>query len=967
MAEENQKKPSENKAAEPPDAENKANSRAQPVNAPEAEPPAGAPAPQPIARDAESPNAVTGKSKSTFQPMETSKTPMRTSSKYSENVDEQAGKAETPNTKSAFNEAAVGESAKKKSAFKNAESPATGIGELPLAPTPRDRTPPAIPQAVSTPPNADVTTPQANTAIAEPTVLPAASKPADNVEGQSAKRKRQLRGSDNAEGKSGKKRSRPTEGDAATVKTAHPRRKAAPSTHVPAYRRRVASTESDARTAQILEAQKDDTTFLRSALEVEQTALLTDEIEPTNGPKPDDEPELVSALEPGVPTPEKICIQKKRRSGRRHFDKKSKKRVQEVFCNEKSSIEFVSPDSKSPTISERQIVDYIDDVRLGGMQFQWENISLKKFAVLFSCVVGFLNILNFPELVFRNGGVYFFIPYLICFFVIGLPMMYLELALGQYCSLPPATLFSRMGSLFAGIGYSMTVLRVLNAWSVFNHQTMYSFFASLGVSQDARRIWRMCQRIPLRDCVEPFRRCPNKNSALFQDGCFDVMEDLTEHKNITVEQAMTILSGSSTALREFYVHYYFTAEYYEPFSIFPITAAIFAAAVYGCLLMSGMKSISKAAVVVMVLSILNSIIMIVVESTGGYIPQVLELLKPENVAALWCFKTWRDAAIHVMTSFGIADGTLIWLGSMSKFNNNITKDVIFMAVCGFCANLMGLITTMPFMVMLAHELFDVPGPIDLTLRQKVEFLGPNWNMVLHEYLLPFFGLFQNGPYFSAIISFSLFGMTIALQSLTGEMTLTSFYRAFPSLLSIEEVYFRKFFGAAYFCLFFLFCTATANPFYYTIVGPFISNFMVEQLIPIVALFELVLIISHYKFSRFMTNIGTMTKSRSSNFVWNVARIMWCCLTPAALFAMTIVSVIRIEEVEYALPITALGYCLVATLGGLFLWIFLIKLVYYKVKKKNTHFLFECAKNWGPQLTEDRNKAEFDERAARVRN
>ena len=79
---------------------------------------------------------------------------------------------------------------------------------------------------------------------------------------------------------------------------------------------------------------------------------------------------------------------------------------------------------------------------------------------------------------------------------------------------------------------------------------------------------------------------------------------------------------------------------------------------------------------------------------------------------------------------------------------------------------------------------------------------------------------------------------------------------------------------------------------------------------------------------------------------------------------------------------AIGYLLSFAIGGLAVWIFLIivsfifspdhqLLLFFQLavayfKRKNIRLLFEPHKNWGPQLSSDRRRADFDERAARVR-
>ena len=73
--------------------------------------------------------------------------------------------------------------------------------------------------------------------------------------------------------------------------------------------------------------------------------------------------------------------------------------------------------------------------------------------------IGLGNFLRFPFLAYRHGGVIFFIPYLIALFTIGIPMLLLELSLGQkfqkdnikvFKSIHPRTTGVGLASIYSG-------------------------------------------------------------------------------------------------------------------------------------------------------------------------------------------------------------------------------------------------------------------------------------------------------------------------------------------------------------------------------------------------------------------------------------------------------------------------------------------------------------------------------------
>lgn len=72
---------------------------------------------------------------------------------------------------------------------------------------------------------------------------------------------------------------------------------------------------------------------------------------------------------------------------------------------------------------------------------------------ILSCLnyaVGLGNVWRFPHLAYRNGGGAFLIPYLLMVFVIGLPIFFAELFIGQYSGLSPIKAYKFISPLFEG-------------------------------------------------------------------------------------------------------------------------------------------------------------------------------------------------------------------------------------------------------------------------------------------------------------------------------------------------------------------------------------------------------------------------------------------------------------------------------------------------------------------------------------
>lgn len=86
---------------------------------------------------------------------------------------------------------------------------------------------------------------------------------------------------------------------------------------------------------------------------------------------------------------------------------------------------------------------------------QWGN----DIEFLFSCIalsVGLGNVWRFPFTALQNGGGAFLIPYLIVLFLIGKPVYYMEMLLGQFSSRGSIKVFDICPAM-RGLGYSQTM------------------------------------------------------------------------------------------------------------------------------------------------------------------------------------------------------------------------------------------------------------------------------------------------------------------------------------------------------------------------------------------------------------------------------------------------------------------------------------------------------------------------------
>ncbi|EYC20898.1 hypothetical protein Y032_0020g125 [Ancylostoma ceylanicum] len=79
---------------------------------------------------------------------------------------------------------------------------------------------------------------------------------------------------------------------------------------------------------------------------------------------------------------------------------------------------------------------------------------------------------------FDRYGILFCVPLSLCMFFIGIPLVYLEMSLGQFTSLNAIVVFKRMAPLFSGVGVSMTLLSIIV--TITDHLALYNFVAIVG-------------------------------------------------------------------------------------------------------------------------------------------------------------------------------------------------------------------------------------------------------------------------------------------------------------------------------------------------------------------------------------------------------------------------------------------------------------------------------------------------------
>ncbi|XP_040292333.1 sodium- and chloride-dependent GABA transporter 2-like [Bufo bufo] len=284
---------------------------------------------------------------------------------------------------------------------------------------------------------------------------------------------------------------------------------------------------------------------------------------------------------------------------------------------------------------------------------QWKN-KMEFVLSVAGEIIGLGNVWRFPYLCYKNGGGAFFIPYLIFLFTCGIPVFFLETALGQYTSQGGVTSWRKICPIFEGIGYSSQVIVILLnfyyivvlAWAFF--YLFNSFTSDLP--------WASCNNLwNTENCID-FHKSNNTHNMTI-NGTSSVIE-FWERRVLSISDGIDQIGSLRWEL-----------------ALCLLLAWIIC---YFCI-WKGVKSTGK---VVYFTATFPYLMLIVLLIRGVSLPGALQgiqfYLYPD-LSRLQDPQVWMDAGTQIFFSFAICLGCLTALGSYNQYHNNCYRDCI--ALC----------------------------------------------------------------------------------------------------------------------------------------------------------------------------------------------------------------------------------------------------------------------------------------------
>ncbi|EDW89035.2 sodium-dependent nutrient amino acid transporter 1 isoform X1 [Drosophila yakuba] len=316
---------------------------------------------------------------------------------------------------------------------------------------------------------------------------------------------------------------------------------------------------------------------------------------------------------------------------------------------------------------------------------------------LMSCIamsVGLGNVWRFPFTALDNGGGAFLIPYLIVLFLIGKPIYYLEMVIGQFSSRGSVKVFDLCPAM-KGVGAGQ-------AFQVFMLSTYYAALVAI-----IGRYFIESFRNPL-----PWSTCRAEwgvhciNSAPDASNWSRVEGDDQSPQNYTMKSLNDRVITSSE-------WYFVTEVLHEKPNIedgiglpnWELVIGLFIAwACVFCIIRRGVKSSGKASYFLALFPyVIMGVLLVRAVTLPGSIDGIYYFIKPQWGKILDP-KVWYAAVTQCFYSLSVCFGNIIMYSSFNKFGHNVHRDAAIVTGLDTMTSLLAGFTIFGILGHLAHEI-----------------------------------------------------------------------------------------------------------------------------------------------------------------------------------------------------------------------------------------------------------------------
>ncbi|KAK0403063.1 hypothetical protein QR680_016694 [Steinernema hermaphroditum] len=607
---------------------------------------------------------------------------------------------------------------------------------------------------------------------------------------------------------------------------------------------------------------------------------------------------------------------------------------------------------------------------------RWPN-TFEGLAALSSYVIGIGNIWFFPFLCARYGGAAFFIPYISAYLIVGIPMMYIEMALGQYTSMNPYMLFDRLCNGLSGIAPAMFIVVLYRSFffsGILSHALYVSVVALTG--SVLSHPWSSC-KAGSTECFDLSISHNCQNEIFAKTGTNNFSEaiiaiDSTNLTSACQDFAAKMYTGDQRipAFAEYTIKNIFklahTIKDLESPYIGGFVTLLFLWIITAVLSTTGLRILGKASYVFSIAPLISVLFMFIKSFTyHDSLVGMGHFLKPE-FGKILDFGAWSDAVILVLFSLSIGDGGLIKIAMHNKFNNNVMRDVFLVASLDFVVSLLAGVAFFGVVGELGRLIYP-EDPRAEAFKQLITTQGHSLAFIAFPELVfkETLGWLQMTIFYFTVFLLGLQSMVTSMDVLVTSM--------------IDSVGVHRYSSGHFFIVLVLFILGFVCSVFFVMPSGIYLIKMFEIFTNFSLLFictiEVIAVIYIYGFRRFASNIQTMMgggKRRLYPFWW----INWLFLTPLYLLIALIFKLTSMLSLTLGTRLVMAGYIfhpylelsgLVIT-GTIVMWIpivFAKKL--WKAKKSKQPFwtILTCDSYWGPAETDNRKASRARELAHRV--
>lgn len=499
----------------------------------------------------------------------------------------------------------------------------------------------------------------------------------------------------------------------------------------------------------------------------------------------------------------------------------------------------------------------------------------KKMDFLLS-VIGYAvdlgNVWRFPYICYQNGGGAFLLPYLLMAVFGGVPLFYMELALGQFHRSGCISIWKHICPIFKGIGFAICIIALYIA---FYYNTIMA--------------WALYYLLSSFRSVLPWTTCTNSWNTV---NC---------NRYTWTDSNVSWSNSSTSPAHEFYTRHVLQVHRSDGLHHLGSVSwqlALCLLFIFTIVYFSIWKGVKTSGKVVWVTATFPYLVLLVLLIRGATLPGawrgVVFYLKPDWQKLL-STTVWIDAAAQIFFSLGPGFGVLLAFASYNPFHNNCYKDALVTSSVNCLTSFIS-----------GFVIFTVLGYMAEMRQQDVDTVakdaGPSLLFIIYAEAI------ANMPAatFFAIIFFLMIIMLGLDSTFAGlEGVITAMLDEFPHVLAKR----RELFVFGLVCVCYLGALSTL-----TYGGAFVVKLFEEYAtgpaVITVVLLEVIAVSWFYGTNRFCNDVQIMLGFYPGWF-W---RICWVAICPCFLLFIIISFLafppdVKLFDYSYPPWTTVLGYCI----------------------------------------------------------